>query len=79
MRQRFGIVQALIVNPKLIIVDEPTAGLNPLERDFFHNLLSDLGQDAVVMLSTHIVDDMVNLYTNMAVFNEGNILVQVHP
>lgn len=79
MRQRFGIVQALIVNPKLIIVDEPTAGLNPLERNCFHNLLSDLGEDAVVMLSTHIVDDMVNLYTNMAVFNEGNILVQVHP
>jgi ABC-2 type transport system ATP-binding protein len=79
MRQRFGIAQALIGNPKLIIVDEPTAGLDPLERNRFHNLLSELGEDAVVILSTHIVDDVVNLCANMAVFNEGSILVQGHP
>lgn len=79
MRQRFGIAQALIGNPKLIIVDEPTAGLDPLERNRFHNLLSELGEDAVVILSTHIVDDVVNLCTNMAVFNEGRVLVQGHP
>ncbi len=79
MRQRFGIAQALIGNPKLIIVDEPTAGLDPLERNRFHNLLSELGEDAVVILSTHIVDDVVNLCTNMAVFNDGQIVVQGHP
>lgn len=79
MRQRFGIAQALIGNPKLIIVDEPTAGLDPLERNRFHNLLSELGEDAVVILSTHIVDDVINLCTNMAVFNEGSVVVQGHP
>lgn len=79
MRQRFGIAQALIGNPKLIIVDEPTAGLDPLERNRFHNLLSELGEDAVVILSTHIVDDVVNLCTNMAVFNDGGVVVQGHP
>lgn len=79
MRQRFGIAQALIGHPKLIIVDEPTAGLDPLERNRFHNLLSELGEDAVVILSTHIVDDVVNLCTNMAVFNEGAVVVQGHP
>lgn len=79
MRQRFGIAQALIGNPKLIIVDEPTAGLDPLERNRFHNLLSELGEDAVVILSTHIVDDVVNLCKNMAVFNEGRVVVQGHP
>lgn len=79
MRQRFGIAQALIGNPKLIIVDEPTAGLDPLERNRFHNLLSELGEDAVVILSTHIVDDVVNLCTNMAVFNDGRVVVQGHP
>ncbi len=79
MRQRFGIAQALIGNPKLIIVDEPTAGLDPLERNRFHNLLSELGENAVVILSTHIVDDVTNLCQNMAVFNEGKILVQGHP
>lgn len=79
MRQRFGIAQALIGNPKLIIVDEPTAGLDPLERNRFHNLLSELGENAVVILSTHIVDDVVNLCTNMAVFNEGGVVVQGHP
>lgn len=79
MRQRFGIAQALIGNPKLIIVDEPTAGLDPLERNRFHNLLSELGEDAVVILSTHIVDDVINLCTNMAVFNEGSVIVKGHP
>ena len=79
MRQRFGIAQALIGNPKLIIVDEPTAGLDPLERNRFHNLLSELGEDAVVILSTHIVDDVVNLCTNMAVFNDGQVVVQGNP
>tara|TARA_R100000935_G_scaffold51290_1_gene77665 strand:+ start:1144 stop:2019 length:876 start_codon:yes stop_codon:yes gene_type:complete len=79
MRQRFGIAQALIGSPKLIIVDEPTAGLDPLERNRFHNLLSELGEDAVVILSTHIVDDVINLCTNMAVFNEGSVVVQGHP
>ena len=79
MRQRFGIAQALIGNPQLIIVDEPTAGLDPLERNRFHNLLSELGEKAVVILSTHIVDDVTNLCENMAVFSEGQILVQGHP
>ncbi len=79
MRQRFGIAQALLGNPKLIIVDEPTAGLDPLERNRFHNLLSELGENAVVILSTHIVDDVTNLCKNMAVFNEGKILVQGNP
>lgn len=79
MRQRFGIAQALIGNPKLIIVDEPTAGLDPLERNRFHNLLGELGEDAVVILSTHIVDDVVNLCKNMAVFSEGQIVAQGHP
>ncbi|GAA4275114.1 ABC transporter ATP-binding protein [Aquimarina gracilis] len=79
MRQRFGIAQALLGNPKLIIVDEPTAGLDPLERNRFHNLLSELGENAVVILSTHIVDDVTNLCQKMAVFNEGKILVQGNP
>ncbi|APA64436.1 ABC transporter ATP-binding protein [Maribacter sp. 1_2014MBL_MicDiv] len=79
MRQRFGIAQALIGNPKLIIVDEPTAGLDPLERNRFHNLLSELGEDAVVILSTHIVDDVINLCESMAVFNEGSVVVKGHP
>lgn len=79
MRQRFGIAQALIGNPELIIVDEPTAGLDPLERNRFHNLLSELGENAVVILSTHIVDDVDNLCENMAIFNEGEILIQGHP
>ena len=79
MRQRFGIAQALIGNPQLIIVDEPTAGLDPLERNRFHNLLSELGEKAIVILSTHIVDDVTNLCENMAVFSEGQILVQGHP
>ncbi|MBQ0735850.1 ABC transporter ATP-binding protein [Aquimarina celericrescens] len=79
MRQRFGIAQALLGSPKLIIVDEPTAGLDPLERNRFHNLLSELGENAVVILSTHIVDDVTNLCQRMAVFNEGKILIEGNP
>ncbi|MFC5047573.1 ABC transporter ATP-binding protein [Aquimarina hainanensis] len=79
MRQRFGIAQAIIGNPQLIIVDEPTAGLDPMERNRFHNLLSELGENAVVILSTHIVDDVINLCHEMAVFNEGKILVKGKP
>ena len=79
MRQRFGIAQALLGNPQLIIVDEPTAGLDPLDRNRFHNLLSELGENAVVILSTHIVDDVTNLCQKMAIFNEGRILVEGNP
>lgn len=79
MRQRFGIAQALLANPKLIIVDEPTAGLDPAERNRFHNLLGELGESAVVILSTHIVDDVKELCTDMAVINLGRILMQGNP
>jgi ABC-2 type transport system ATP-binding protein len=74
MRQRFGIAQALIGKPQLIIVDEPTAGLDPEERNRFHNLLSEIGEDIVVILSTHIVDDVADLCPNMAVMDEGEIV-----
>ncbi len=79
MKQRFGIAQALLANPKLIIVDEPTAGLDPAERNRFHNLLSELGEEAVVILSTHIVDDVKELCTDMAIINQGRILMNGHP
>ncbi|MDX2284343.1 MAG: ABC transporter ATP-binding protein [Bacteroidia bacterium] len=79
MRQRFGIAQALIANPRLIIVDEPTAGLDPAERNRFHNLLSELGEQAVVILSTHIVDDVKELCTDMAIINQGRILMNGNP
>ncbi len=79
MKQRFGIAQALLANPRLIIVDEPTAGLDPAERNRFHNLLSELGEQAVVILSTHIVDDVKELCTDMAIINKGKILMKGHP
>ncbi len=79
MKQRFGIAQALLNNPKLLIVDEPTAGLDPVERNRFYNLLSELGENTVVILSTHIVDDVKELCTNMAVINQGQVLLKGNP
>ena len=79
MRQRFGVAVALLGNPKLIIVDEPTAGLDPAERVRFLNLLSALGEDAVVILSTHIVDDVSELCSRMAIIDRGSILLEADP
>ncbi|WP_371195197.1 ABC transporter ATP-binding protein [Glaciecola sp. SC05] len=79
MRQRFGIAQALLGNPDLLIVDEPTAGLDPEERNRFHNLLVSLGRDKVIILSTHIVDDVSELCEDMAVLGSGKILLQGNP
>ncbi|MFM7272705.1 MAG: ABC transporter ATP-binding protein [Gammaproteobacteria bacterium] len=79
MRQRFGIAQALIGQPKLIIVDEPTAGLDPEERNRFNNLLAEIGENVVVILSTHIVDDVSDLCPRMAVINEGRVLLTGSP
>jgi ABC-2 type transport system ATP-binding protein len=79
MRQRFGIAVALIGNPRLIIVDEPTAGLDPAERVRFLNLLSELGENAVVILSTHIVEDVSDLCTRMAIIQDGRILLEAQP
>lgn len=79
MRQRFGIAQALLGDPKLIIVDEPTAGLDPLERNRFHNLLSEIGEQTIVILSTHIVEDVKNLCNKMVVMNSGTILFEGTP
>lgn len=73
MKQRFGIAQALIGNPKLIIVDEPTAGLDPTERNRFHNLLAEIGENIIVILSTHIVDDVKDLCTKMAIIRKGEL------
>jgi ABC-type multidrug transport system ATPase subunit len=79
MKQRFGIAMALLGNPKLIIVDEPTAGLDPTERNRFLNLLSSIGQNVIVILSTHIIDDVRELCTRMAIINEGQVLLESHP
>jgi ABC-2 type transport system ATP-binding protein len=78
-KQRFGIAQALIGNPQLVIVDEPTAGLDPQERNRFHNILSEIGEHVVVILSTHIVDDVSELCTNMAIIHEGEVLLTAEP
>ena len=79
MKQRFGIAQALLADPKLIIVDEPTAGLDPAERNRFHNLLAELGENTVVILSTHIVDDVRELCTDMAIIHQGEVLLKGNP
>ena len=79
MQQRFGVAVALLGNPKLLIVDEPTAGLDPAERVRFLNLLSELGENSVVLLSTHIVEDVSELCTRMAIINEGRILFEAEP
>ncbi len=79
MRQRFGVAVALLGNPKLMIVDEPTAGLDPAERVRFLNLLSELGEHSVVLLSTHIVEDVSELCTRMAIIDRGEILLEAEP
>jgi ABC-type multidrug transport system ATPase subunit len=79
MKQRFGVAVALLGNPKLMIVDEPTAGLDPAERVRFLNLLSELGENSVVLLSTHIVEDVSELCTRMAIIDQGEILLEAEP
>jgi ABC-2 type transport system ATP-binding protein len=79
MKQRFGIAQALLGNPRLIIVDEPTAGLDPAERNRFLNLLSSIGRDVTVILSTHIVDDVRELCPRMAIIGGGELLLEGAP
>lgn len=79
MRQRFGIAQALLANPKLIIVDEPTAGLDPEESNRFLNLLSEIGENVIVILSTHIVEDVRNLCPKMAILSNGEIISEGNP
>jgi ABC-2 type transport system ATP-binding protein len=79
MKQRFGIAQALMGNPKLIIVDEPTAGLDPAERNRFYNLLSELGENTIVILSTHIVEDVRTLCSDFAIICQGELLRHDHP
>jgi ABC-2 type transport system ATP-binding protein len=79
MKQRFGIAQALLANPRLIIVDEPTAGLDPAERNRFLNLLSSIGRNVTVILSTHIVDDVRELCPRMAIISNGELLLEGAP
>jgi ABC-2 type transport system ATP-binding protein len=79
MRQRFGVAVALLGNPRLLIVDEPTAGLDPAERVRFLNLLSEIGESSVVLLSTHIVEDVSELCTRMAIIDRGEILLEAEP
>jgi len=79
MKQRFGIAQALLGNPQLIIVDEPTAGLDPMERNRFYNLLSEIGENTVVILSTHIVEDVSTLCNDMAIIGNGKVLLTGKP
>ena len=79
MKQRFGVAQALLGAPKIIIVDEPTAGLDPEERNRFNALLNDISRDVIVILSTHLVEDVRNLCSEMAVMNHGKILIQGSP
>jgi ABC-2 type transport system ATP-binding protein len=79
MRQRFGIAQALLGDPRIIIVDEPTAGLDPEERHRFNNLLSEIGEQVIVILSTHIVEDVKDLCTDMAVIADGSVLTKGNP
>lgn len=79
MKQRFGIAQSLLGNPQLIIVDEPTAGLDPGERNRFYNLLSEIGENVIVILSTHIVQDVRELCANMAIIDKGKLLLSGNP
>ena len=79
MKQRFGIAQALLNDPKLLIVDEPTAGLDPMERNRFYNLLSAIAENTIVLLSTHIVDDVKELCTQMAIINKGEVVLRGNP
>ena len=79
MKQRFGIAQALLGNPKVIIVDEPTAGLDPAERNRFLNLLSEISEQVIIIFSTHIVEDVKELCNSMAIINQGNVILDQNP